>query len=62
MTEAVARWHREGPGSRIFIVRTHTSEAELKAWRRSFDELHLEPKRLAEGGDLVIEIGPATGS
>ena len=58
MREAVVRWKREGPGSRIFIVRTHNTPAELEDWRRSFDVLHLVPQRLHEGGDLVIEIGP----
>ena len=35
MREAVDRWKREGPGSRIFIVRTHNTPAELKDWRGS---------------------------
>jgi hypothetical protein len=58
MRTAVDRWHRAGSGSRIFIVRTHTTSDELKAWKRAFTELGVVPQHIAAGGDLVLMIGP----
>jgi hypothetical protein len=58
---ALDRWRHAGPDSRLFVVRTHSSPHELKAWKRAFTQLGVEPRKLAKGGDLVFELGPPIG-
>jgi len=58
LREAVVRWQREGPTSRLYIVRTHLSSDEQASWERAFTALALKPKVLAVGSDPLLMVGP----
>jgi hypothetical protein len=57
--EAVDLWHRQGPGSRLYIVRSHLSAPELAAWERAFTAQGLKPRVEPVGSDPLLVLGPA---
>jgi len=59
LREAVDRWHHEGPGSRLYIVRTHVSSGEEASWERAFTAQGLKPRVEAVGSDPLLVLGPS---
>jgi hypothetical protein len=55
---AVARWHAAGPGSRLYIVRSHVEPVEAAAWERAFAKLDVHPRRLIKDREPLLELGP----
>lgn len=61
MSAAVKRWHAAGPGSRLFIVRSHVEPEEAAAWERTFAKLDLHPVLLIKDREPLLVLGPETG-
>ena len=62
---AVARWQAAGPGSRLFILRSHVTNNEQKAWQAALLELRLtDREQVIKAGDplLLFEKPPVGGS
>jgi hypothetical protein len=65
LSRAVARWKRSGPDSRLFIMRSHVTRQEEKAWQHALGDFGLVDDELViKAGDplLVIEKPPVGGS
>ena len=56
---ALSRWRAEGPGSRLFIVRSHVEPVEKIAWQRAFAAVHITPQQIPTGREPLLVIGPA---
>jgi hypothetical protein len=60
LREAVRTWHAAGPGSRLFIVRSHVLAKEALAWKRAFAALHLHPRVVHLRVEPLLVLGPAS--
>jgi hypothetical protein len=60
---AVDRWRAAGPGSRLFILRSHVTGNEEKAWQAALHQLRLTDRELVikVGDPLLVLEKPATG-
>ncbi len=58
LQRALARQLRARTGSRIFIVRTHMSVGEAKAWSEEFRALGLQPRAIGSGPETLSVIDP----
>ncbi|HEY5173022.1 MAG TPA: hypothetical protein VIK54_14960 [Acidimicrobiia bacterium] len=47
---------QSGPGSRLFIVRTHLTPGERAAWNKAFAALDVTPHTVASGPEPLLEI------
>ncbi len=55
---ALARWRAAGPGSRLYIVRSHVEPVEKTAWQRAFAAVHITPRQINVGREPLLVIGP----
>jgi hypothetical protein len=65
LSQAVARWHAAGPGSRLFILRTHVTMHEEQAWQAALRDFDLvNDEQVIKAGDplLLFEKPPIGGS
>jgi hypothetical protein len=60
LREAVRTWHAAGPGSRLFIVRSHVLAKEALAWKRAFAALDLHPRVVHLRVEPLLVLGPAS--
>jgi len=56
---AVTQWRAAGPGSRLFIVRTHLGPGEADSWSRAFRELDLKRYSDPVGFERLVIVGPS---
>lgn len=59
LRQAVDRWRAQPPGSRLFIVRSHLTPAEIQAWKNAFDQLGLHPVKQPANSPTPIVLGPS---
>jgi MFS family permease len=59
LRQAVNRWRAEPKGSRLFIVRSHVSDAEAQAWKLAFAQLGLHPAHQSPNGPTPLTLGPS---
>jgi hypothetical protein len=59
LTTAVARWRAAPAGSRLYIVRSHVSSGEARAWKLAFEELGLHPANPSSNGQTPLILGPS---
>ena len=55
---ARGRWRAAGPGSRLYIVRSHVEPVEKTAWQRAFAAVHITPRQINVGREPLLVIGP----
>jgi hypothetical protein len=56
---ALRSWHAAGPGSRLFIVRSHVLAKEALAWKRAFATLHVHPRAVDFRAEPLLVLGPS---
>jgi hypothetical protein len=60
LREALHTWHAAGPGSRLFIVRSHVLAKEALAWKRAFAALDVRPRVVHLRVEPLLVLGPAS--
>jgi hypothetical protein len=56
LREATGRLRAAGPGSRMFIVRSHLNRAEVVAWSNAFATFDLHPRSIHTGVEPLLEV------
>jgi hypothetical protein len=57
---ALRSWHAAGPGSHLFIVRSHVLGKEALAWKRAFDTLRVHPRAVHFRAEPLLVLGPSS--
>jgi hypothetical protein len=60
LRQALRTWHAAGPGSRLFIVRSHVLAKEALAWKRAFAALDVHPRVVHLRVEPLLVLGPAS--
>jgi hypothetical protein len=53
------RWHAAPAGSRLYIVRSHVTAAEERAWKKAFTQLNVNPRAINTYAEKVLVLGPS---
>jgi hypothetical protein len=58
LRDALRAWHAAGPGSHLYIVRSHVEPPEARAWEHAFAVLHLRPRAIRVNVEPLLVLDP----